>query len=169
MVFYKNRRRVLGTVSVNYVVNRDYSDYFGSELGVHVWCMILHCLAWIGMWFGLGCGELCAWTETNSASFAQASPSRLSRSCRTSILFLGSRYSLSRPVLELSDKDSRLGESGSPKRGRDQNLYHFERDFSSRREVLSSELWTLSPKRVHEVELMHFSSNPRPSEVCVLF
>jgi len=51
---------------------------------------------------------------------------------------LGSRCSLRRLVLELSDRDSCLGESGSPKRGRDGNLYHF-------------------------------SSNPRPGEVCGLF
>ncbi|QCD96424.1 hypothetical protein DEO72_LG6g1127 [Vigna unguiculata] len=47
----------------------------------------------------------------------------------------GSRCSLRRPGWGLSDRRSRLGENGSPKRGRDENLYHFERDFSSRREV----------------------------------
>jgi len=68
----------------------------------------------------------------------------------------------------------RLGEIGSPKRGHDGNLYHFECDFLSRREVLSSELWTLLPrlewlaKASYDVELMHFSLNLRPGEVCVI-
>ncbi|QCD89603.1 hypothetical protein DEO72_LG4g549 [Vigna unguiculata] len=56
--------------------------------------------------------------ETNSAS----SPKR---ELQNLVSVLGSCCSLRRPVLELSDRDSRLGESGSPKRGRDGNLYHF--------------------------------------------
>ncbi|QCE04371.1 hypothetical protein DEO72_LG8g2407 [Vigna unguiculata] len=56
----------------------------------------------------------------NSASFIQASPSRLSESCRSSFLVFGSRCSLKQPVLGLSDIYSRLGENGSPKRGRNE-------------------------------------------------
>ena len=42
------------------------------------------------------------------------------RELQTSFLVFGSRCSLKRPVLGLSDKYSRLGENGSPKRGRDE-------------------------------------------------
>jgi len=45
-------------------------------------------LIMIDWYFGIGLGVLGVWTETNSASFAQASPSRLSESCRTSFLSL---------------------------------------------------------------------------------
>jgi len=41
-MFWVSKMRVLGNVSVNCALNW---DYFGSELCVHVWCMILHCLA----------------------------------------------------------------------------------------------------------------------------
>jgi len=35
----------LGTVNAIYALNLDFGKYFGSELGVHVWCIILDCLA----------------------------------------------------------------------------------------------------------------------------
>jgi len=35
----------LGTVIATYALNLVFGDYFGSELCVHVWCIILDCLA----------------------------------------------------------------------------------------------------------------------------
>ena len=57
-------------------------------------------------------------TEANSATFAQASPSRLSESCRIRLGLFDSWNSLRRAGSELGDLVSRLGESGSPKRDR---------------------------------------------------
>ena len=58
-------------------------------------------------------------TEANSITFAQASPSRLSESCRIKLGLFVSWNSLRRAGSELGDLVSRLGESGLPKRDRD--------------------------------------------------
>ncbi|QCE03660.1 hypothetical protein DEO72_LG8g1685 [Vigna unguiculata] len=81
-----------------------------------------------------------------STIFAQASPSRLSESCRVLFWVLGSRFSPRRLVLGLSDQYSRLGERGSPKRGENG-----------------------SPKRGRDETLVLIVLNPRPGdEFCVL-
>ncbi|QCD89604.1 hypothetical protein DEO72_LG4g550 [Vigna unguiculata] len=72
------------------------------------------------MWYDFGI--LCA------RPILQVSPKRAispKLELQNLVSVLGSRCSLRRLVLELSDRDSCLGESGSPKRGRDGNLYHF--------------------------------------------
>ncbi|QCD99686.1 hypothetical protein DEO72_LG7g970 [Vigna unguiculata] len=69
------------------------------------------------------------------------------RELQESIQRSESSISLRRPGWGLDETQSRLGETCSPKRDHDENLYHFERDISPRREVLSSERWTLSPRR----------------------
>jgi len=42
MQLYRNNEG-LGTVTTIYALNLDLGKYFGSELGVHVWCIILDC------------------------------------------------------------------------------------------------------------------------------
>ncbi|QCE02883.1 hypothetical protein DEO72_LG8g899 [Vigna unguiculata] len=73
------------------------------------------------------------------------------RELQNFVSVLGSRCSLRRPVLVLSDRDSRLGESGSPKRGHDEAC---EKG---------------SPKRGRNETWCFSSLNPRPGEeLCVL-
>jgi len=110
--------------------------------------------------FGIEFVKLCAWQRRNSASFAHASLSRLSESCWTSFWFwfaLLAQATLRRPGWGLSDRFSRLGENGSPKRGRDETCTILS--VTSRP---GEKFWVLSdgysrlgesglPKRVHEV------------------
>jgi len=72
------------------------------------------------LYFGMDLVNCVRAQRQNSTSFAQASSSRLSESCRTSFLVFGSHCSLRQPMSVLSDKYSRLGEPFSPKRGRDE-------------------------------------------------
>jgi len=58
----------------------------------------------------------------NSVSFAQATPFSPRRELQEFIQGLGSSNSLKRPRLGLSETQSRSGESGSPKRGREEVL-----------------------------------------------
>ncbi|QCD90317.1 hypothetical protein DEO72_LG4g1272 [Vigna unguiculata] len=89
------------------------------------------------IWHELECGLVLVvvnWVREQRL-ILQVSPKRAispKREVQNLVSVLGSRCLLRRPVLELSDRDSRLGESGSPKRGHDGNLHNFEHDFSSR-------------------------------------
>jgi len=96
-------------------------------------------LVMIGWCFGIVFGELCAWTKGKLCKSRSGESISSKRELQNLISGFGSRCSLRRPGCNLSDRHSRLGENGSPKRGRDENLHHFERDFSSKREV-----WVLS-------------------------
>ena len=111
------KMRVLGNVNVNCALNWDYWDYFGSVLCAHVWCMILHCLAWIGMWFGYDFGWFVC---VNRGKLCKSRPSEVissKRELQNLVFSSASRFLSRRMVPGLSDGYSRLGESGSPKRG----------------------------------------------------
>ena len=101
----------------------------------------------------------------------QVSPKRAispKRELQNLVSVLGSRCSLKRPVLELSDRDSRLSEVAMETC----TILSATSRPGEKFWVLSYEHSRLgkggSPKQVHKVELMHFSSNPRPGEVCVV-
>jgi len=139
-----------------------YANSTQSRIGVIwmdeiTWLMFAsHCfmlgndriMFWHVLWCELGnvgVDSVCEQTW-NPTSLAQAGPSRLSESCRVSLWFLV--------------RCSRLGDqekgwaTWSLAQARDTHLSEvtrkprsFERDISPRREVLSSERWTLSPRR----------------------
>jgi len=67
----------LGTEIATYALNLVFGDYFVYELCVHVWCIILDCLAWIGCGLVCGTGICVRETMPESAILAQASRTRL--------------------------------------------------------------------------------------------
>jgi len=132
------------------------------------WYWLNWILAWIVVFFV--CDQ-----RRISTIFAQASPSRLSESCRVSFWVLGSRFSPRRLVLGLSDQYSRLGERGSPKRGHDEACACWAWFLVQARgfKVLSDWYSRLgengSPKRGRDETLVLIVLNPRlGDEFCVL-
>jgi len=102
--------------------------YFGSNLGFgkskgnYIYCssevlVNVTCLVLLVLWVGIVLVVFTYDQRRSSAIFAQASPSRLSESCRVSCLYLGSRFSPLRPGVRVERLVSRSGESHSPKRG----------------------------------------------------
>ena len=110
------------------------SRNYASDVACYLF--VLEVLKWC---LALVLGELSAWTERELCKSRPSESISPKRELQNLGSVLESRCSLKRPVLKLSDRDSRLGENGSPKQGRDGEFGPFERDFSPRREV-----WVLS-------------------------
>jgi len=115
--------------------------------------------------FGIGLVNCVREQRRNSTTFTQASPSRLSESCRVSFLGFGSCFSPRRLVSGLSDQYSRLGKREARLSEVVMNPVRVEHDFLSRRGVLrvertQSRSGECSPKRgVAEQPLVHTHSN----------
>jgi len=88
----------------------------------------------IAFWIWFGCFR--DWPVAKLCKFRPSDPFSPRRELQESTQRLESSISLRRPRRGL----------GAPKRDHEENLYHFERDISPRREVLSFERWTLSPR-----------------------
>jgi len=105
----------LGTESATYVLNLNFGKYFGSELCVHVWCIILDYLAWIGVWTWVCCC-LCAWNSTRVCMSRSSEPGSPRRDMEGLVPLFGLRLSLRRRIFGLGERSSRLAEWVSPKR-----------------------------------------------------
>jgi len=74
----------------------------------------------IKLYFGHGFGELCAWIETKLWKLRPREFISPKRKLQNLVPGSGSRFSLRRLRAVLSDRFSRSGKEGSPKRGRDE-------------------------------------------------
>jgi len=86
-------------------------------------------------------------TVAKLCDFRPSDPFSPRRELQGSLLHSELSISLRQPRWSLGDTQSHLGEIGSPKRDHEEDFYHFEREISLRRKVLSSERWTLSLRR----------------------
>ena len=106
----------LGTISATYVLNLNFRKYFGFELCVHVWCIILDCLPWIGVWIWVCCCCLCVWNGTKVCMSHSSEPGSPRRDMQGLVPLFCLRLSLRRRIFGLGERSSRLGEWVSPKR-----------------------------------------------------